>query len=71
MMRGSANEYCVQNCLRELTFVKRIYDIGLMCDKERGSLGCSADVISSLDLTALKRKKKSQMMMARPLPLPY
>lgn len=77
-MRGYAIEYCVQNCLRELPFVKGIYDIGLMDDKERGSLAFSAHEITLLDLTALEttstwnaKGKQSQRMMESTMPLPY
>lgn len=74
MMRVSANEYCVQKVLRELSFVKRIYDIWLMCDKERGRLVCSFGLIVLLDLKNWKRrlyteKKQSQMMKSSPTAL--
>lgn len=49
--QGSMNEDSGREALREISIVERIYDIGLMTDKDRGGPTCSTDGIVLLSLS--------------------
>ena len=48
-MRGSVDENTVLAAIRSMSFVRDVFDVGMLCLKDEPCLACSSDGVAILD----------------------